>query len=419
MAYRGCAAAWLLVAAACGGAADERPEEVVFRVGATAGLSEFVPGASLQGSSAAAADLVYELGPEHLDAIERDGARLLLKRRPGSPFSAEQLAASLRSRGLVSSRVLGPDQIEAVFGSVSVAESTHPWNLAFDIGPFGIESQERGRVRLRRRGQSAIDVIEIVEVPASDEWRKLMARELDVMSSSPELFRDQFAGMSSVRLVEIPATISATLFFNVGDPALENADVRRRIAAGLNREAIALVATGNPSTASRSQLSAPDGEAALPVRLSLLVGQDESTMLLAASVIRHQLGRLNIEIDVEALDLERLGERLDRGDHQLALGPLPRGERRFGRFRSPGPDRTSMSGFADPEFDAAATAGDRTSAQAILDRAVPAAELYEMRSFAAIDARFCGDVTPSDTSWRWMADLHLCKNGEGKGKGTP
>jgi hypothetical protein len=52
---------------------------------------------------------------------------------------------------------------------------------------------------------------------------------------------------------------------------------------------------------------------------------------------------------------------------------------------------------------------------------MPATLLYERRSFAAIDSRFCGDVTPSLTSWRWMAALHLCQNGgaEGEGVATP
>ena len=417
MASRGGQAALLfLLLSGCTGSRDDQQEEVVFRVGATAGLSTFVPGASLQGSSAAAADLIYELGPEHIAGIERDGPRLILKRLPTSRYTAEQLAASLRLQNLVSARAIAPDRIEAVFTDVASAERTNKWNLAFDLGPFKVESQSRGHARLRRRGRSAIDVIEIVEVSASDEWRKLMARELDVMSSSPALFREQFANMASVRVLDIPATISTALFFNVRNPALADAGTRRRIATVLNREAIARVATGNASSARPPVKGSPDDKSDLPDRLALVVVEGDSTTLLAASVIRHQLGRLGVAIDVTPLPLDDLMSRVDTGSHQLALGPLPKSDRRFGRFMTPAPSTPSMTGFADPDYDAAVRRDDLTQARAILDREVPATELYEVGTFAAIDARFCGDVTPNDTSWRWMADLHLCQNDEGQGE---
>jgi hypothetical protein len=416
VARRGAAVALGLVLSACSGAGEDPSDQVIFRVGATSGLSEFVHGENLSGSSAAAIDLVRDRAREHVETIAREGSKLRLTRRASSPYTAEQLASSLRSERLVSARASGPDVIEAVFSDAATAARTQLSYLGFDLGPFVVESQEPGRVRLRRRGRSAIDMIDIVEVSASDEWRKLMARELDVMSSSPALFREQFAGMNSVRLLDIPATITATLYFNVRSPALENAAARRRIAAALNRAAIARVATGDQGSAIRSAAIAADEATQLPARLSLLVLEGESATLLAASVIRHQLGQLNISVDIEAQPLEQVVARLDSGQHQLAILPLPKGQRRFGRFLSPSPEAPSMSGFSDAEYDGAVTSGDLARAQAILDREVPAIELYEVRTFAAIDSRFCGEVTPNDTSWRWMADLRPCENGEG---GTP
>jgi hypothetical protein len=407
------AALLLLLLSACGGAGDDQRDEVVFRVGATAGLSAFVPGDTLSGSSAAAADLIFDLDEEHIEKISRVGSTLLLSRRSSSPYTAEQLASSLRSQYLISARASGPELIEAVFTDAATVERSPLLYLGFDLGPFAVESHEPGRVRLRRRGRSAIDVIDIIEVSASDEWRKLMARELDVMSASPAIFREQFAGMDSVRLLDIPATRSATLYFNVRSPALDNPAARRRIAAALNRSAIARVATGDEASAIRSSAVAGDEAVQMPTRLSLLVVEGESATLLAASVVRHQLGRLGIAVDVEGLPLEQVIARLDNGRHQLVILPLPKDEHRFGRFLS---DAPAMTGFSDPEYDAAVTTRDLARAQAILDREVPATELYEWSTFAAIDSRFCGDVTPEDTSWRWMADLRPCENGGG---GTP
>lgn len=420
MIRRGSAVAVALLLAACGGADEDLQEEVVFRVGATAGLSQLVPGAPVSGSSAAAGDSVFELADEHIDEFRQQGATVVLTRKSRSRLTSADLASSARYQGLESARALDKDHVELILRDrASIAGLMKFRDVAFDVGPYKIESQTPGHLRLRRRGPSAIDVIDIVEVSASDEWRKLMARELDVMSSSPALFREQFAGMGSIRLLDIPATIVATLFFNVGDSGLKDANVRRRIAASLNRGAIAQVATGDAYSASPSLQKSLEDEIRLPDKLSLLVVEHDSTMVLAASVIRHELGRQNIAIDVKALSLEQFVARLDRGDHQLALGPLPKGPRRFGRFLSPSSGSASMTGFADPAYDAAVARGDLAAAQAILDRETPATLLYERRAFAAIDSRFCGDVTPSDTSWRWMADLHLCDSEKGEGKSTP
>jgi hypothetical protein len=408
----GAIAALLMLLAACGEAGDDRRDEVVFRVGATAGLSGFVPGDTLSGSSAAASDLIFDLDEDHIEKISRVGSTLLLTRRSSSPYTAEQLALSLRSQHLVSVRASGPDLIEAEFTDAADVERHHLSYLGFDLGPFAVESQEPGRVRLRRRGRSAIDVIDIVEVSASDEWRKLMARELDVMPASPAIFREQFAGMSSVRLLDIPPIRTATLYINVRSPALDKAAVRRRIAAALNRNAIARVATGSEASAIRSPAITGDESVPLPARLSLLVLEGESATLLAASVMRHQLGQLDIAVDIEALPLDQLESQLESGRHQMVLGPLPKGESRFGGFLSPRPDAPSMSGFSDPAYDAAVSTGELARAQAILDREVPAIELYEVRTFAAIDSRFCGEVTPDNSSWRWMADLRPCEDGE-------
>jgi hypothetical protein len=157
----------------------------------------------------------------------------------------------------------------------------------------------------------------------------------------------------------------------------------------------------------------------MPDRLTLLVIADESSVLLAASVVRHQLARLDIDVDVEPLTFESIVQRTETGQTQLVLAQLPKGARGLARFQSPGPNSPSMTGFADREYDAALEAGDVNRAEAILAREMPATALYEWRLFAAIDSSFCGNVTPSYTSWRWMADLYPCKDVEGEGKTDP
>jgi hypothetical protein len=364
-------------------------------------------------------DLIYDPVGDHIEGHQIQGVRVIWRRKPSSPHSAEQLAASFRYQGLVSARALGPDQLETTFVDEATARSSvDPLHAVFDVGPFQIESAKPGRVRLRRRGERAIDVIEIVEMATSDEWRKLMARELDVMSSSPNLYRKQFAGMGSVRLLNIPATISTALYFNVRDPVLAGAAVRRRIAAGLNHQAIARIAGGD-ATSAAPPVTGGSADIPLPSSLSLLLVQDESTMVLTASVLRHEFDRMGIAVDVQPVKLERLVAQIDGGRFQMLLLPLPNGPRRFGRFVTTPPGLPPLTGFANPEYDAAVAASDLAKAQEILDEELPATVLFETRAFAAIDSRFCGDVTPSSISWRWMADLHLCDSGKGEGKSTP
>jgi len=104
---------------------------------------------------------------------------------------------------------------------------------------------------------------------------------------------------------------------------------------------------------------------------------------------------------------------LRRNDYAIALSPLTQAAHGFGFFLSPShPKALSMTGFASPEYDRAVDRGDFAAAQAILDRELPVTRLFELRSFAAVDAAFCGDVTPSTSSWLWLSKLYPCQDGE-------
>jgi hypothetical protein len=380
---------------------------VVLRVGASLGLYRIVPG-DVDGSSALAADLIFEYAPEHILDARAEGAKVLLGRSPRSPFSTEELASSARYKGLVDARAVDSNHILINFQDAAAAsQMVDAGDLGFDVGPFAIEVEQTGLTRLRRRSGTGIDVIEISQVSSADEWRKFLARELDVLPSSPSLYQDQFASLGSVRLLDIPPTASVALLFNVRDPGLDRASVRRRLAAGLHREAIARVVGGDPSSAAED-VTSNDGEGPLPERLSLLVAHDDSTTILASSVIRHQLDRLHVALDVVPVSLKELLARIDTGQYQLVLAQLPMGERYFERFLSPLPERPSLTYFADPTYDAAVAGKDFDRAQAILDRELPATVLYEWRTFAAMDKGFCAGTTPSATSWAWMAGIHRC-----------
>jgi ABC-type oligopeptide transport system substrate-binding subunit len=285
----------------------------------------------------------------------------------------------------------------------------------FDVGPFRVAQQEPGRVKLRRRGQTAIELIDIVELSANDEWRQFMGRRLDVIPAAPEVYRSQFEDMRSVRILDIPPSQTIALFFNLQDSALAEREARRAIACSLNRSAIGTVVCGDAACATRDPMSScsQTPERKMPMLLSLVVAEGESATVRAAEVIRHELRSLRMDVLLEPVAIEDYIRRREEQKYHLLLGPLPFGKRGHRQFLSADhPDSQNLSGYANPDYDAAYDRGDVDTLQTILDRDVPAVPLYVSRSFAAIDGSFCGDVVPSATSWRWMADLRPCQPGE-------
>jgi hypothetical protein len=405
------AAAIAFVIGCSGPPASDRDDEVILRVSAVAGLSDLVPGLEVSGSSAAAIDLVYEDLEPHIAATRVDGARIILTRRPSSGLSTVELAKALRGRELSSARALDAEHVEAIFADASTASQVDQYQaLGFDTGPFEIESRDERRIGLVRRGGGAIGAIELVEASRADEWRKLFAHEVDVIPFAASTYRAEFAGMDSVRVLDISSKSTAAIYFNVRAPTLDARAVRRAIAGAIRRQAIARIACGDPNCGSAPVEAEP--AVSLPPRMSVLVPADVTTLVTAAKVLRHQLWQKGLELEVRPLAVDDIVARMGKGEFELSLLPLAVADYSFGFFLSPGhPKGLPMTGFASPEYDAAFDRGDLKTAQAILDRELPVTRLFEMRSFAAIDSRFCGDVTPSEASLRWLSELYPCDEG--------
>jgi len=279
--------------------------------------------------------------------------------------------------------------------------------FGFDLGPFQVDTVEKGKVRLVRRGEGAIDAIELIESTRADEWRRLMAHEIDVVPETASLYRSEFRGLSSIKVLETPAADTASLYFNVSAPALDVA-TRRKVAAAIHRQAIARLACGVPTCASPSSIG-DVGNVDLPPRLTLLVLEDLTTLRTAAKVLRHQLWPLGLDLEIEPVTAAEIVERMTSGRFDLAMFPQSLSDRHYSFFLSPGhPKALPITKFDNPEYDAAVDHGDIATAQRILDREVPVTRLFENRYFAAVDERFCGDVTPTVGSWLWLSKLYPC-----------
>ena len=409
---RRAAAAIAFLIGCSGPRAPDSDREVVLRVSATFGLSEIEPALEVSGTSAAVMDLVFDTTGPYIESMKAEGAKVVLTTRATSKLSASELAAAMRCKEMVSARAIGERSIEAQFPDDKTAALAVQYDaFGFDLGPFRVDSQDANHIRLVRRGEGALDVIEAQASTRSDEWRKLLAHELDVIPLAASQYRAEFAGVESIRVLDIPASNSAALYFNVRSALLADARTRRRIASAIHREAIARLACGVASCASPT-VEPPDEAAAAPQRLSLLVPEDDAPLGVAAKILRHQLFPIGVELEIEPVAIATYVDRQARGDYALALGPLSNGDRSYGFFLSPSHARGIwVTGFASPEYDAAVDRGDLAAAQTILDRELPATRLFELRSFAAVDSAFCGDVTPSASSWLWLSELYPCEEG--------
>ena len=173
---------------------------------------------------------------------------------------------------------------------------------------------------------------------------------------------------------------------------------------------MARVACGG--TACASPTIVQSSSAPTPARLEILIPTDFTTYLTVAKILKHQLFATGLDLSIQAAPVDQIVQRMIRGDFELAILPWTKGPHGYGFFLSPGhPKSLPMTGFASAEYDAAVDRGDLITAQSILDRGVPATRLFDDRSFAAVDARFCGDVTASASSWLWLSELYPCEEG--------
>ena len=397
-------AIWALGTHACGERSPtfDESEPVLLRVSATAGLGSFVPNGRPRGSTAAAADLVFDPVARYASLESREGrvVTLALNSSPDG-IEAAALAGLIRFDGIRSSVAAG-DRVRVEF-------TTEESALAFvDALPFtGVATgpfrePKIDGVVLESRGTTPIDRIEIVEVSKDDEWRLFLGRRIDVIPRV-EAARRLEVNAGTIRIVELETTRDYALLFNVERPAVSRAAVRRAIAHMIDRASLSEVVCGSSDCVVPVDVDSSDApltEAAL----RLLVIEGETVAALAASVVRKQLRKAGVEVEVHVEPIQEAWKKWTEGEFDLALAPFPRGVAKY-------PAVLALP-YTDTAFRAAVERRDFAKADRLLRSQAPATRLFEIRHFAAIDTKWCGDVTPRADSWRWIADLRPCRKGE-------
>jgi len=408
-------ALFLLCAGAAHGcgrpSSDDGPRPVVLRVGSSGVMGRFVPAPTMEGAAAAAIELTHEYVHAHAVIRKRSAVELVLSPKPTSALTAEQLAATVQFEGISGIDVETANTVRIRFHDAAHCAAFEQWGM-LDIGPFRIENPNARPIRLLRRAEAAIDVIEIRDVTTEEQWRLLHGRHLDVIPVAGDLALDKLEGLASIRTVGIATRSALSLYFNLDNPSVASADTRRAIVRVLDRRAIAAAVCGSP----RCDLGAADppapANAELPPRLTLTAGPGNERAQRAVEAVRHQLRAAGIDVELRQVDTTDRPQLFDSPSTALTISPWNRTPDSYGWFTSPSTGGPALTGYANPDFDRAVADGDVETAQRLLENDVPVAPLLQLRLFSVIDNQFCGDVTPLPTSWRWLADLRPCAPGE-------
>jgi hypothetical protein len=401
--------------AACAGDEGAGEQDTVVRVGTSHGLGELTPGPSRAGGAAYYVhELVYEPVSAYAEVGSIDGKTVTLVAKDTS--RAEVLAENLIYHGLEDVRLLGALEVALSFRSAAIAEAAAKsfanGQHVVATGPFRIVSTDR-EIRLQAiRGDLAIDAIKIRSLDTTELWRRLHGRDIDVIPLLDEIHREQFEGMHSVRILDMPHSGFPSLIFNARTPRVADRAVRGRLARAIDRGAIARVACGRADCEAAfwledelPELVLHDEEVMLPATLELVVLETDSAAVLAAGVLRHQLRQEGVRLNIVTATIDDLLSP-QLADYDLLLLPLPPSPARAAVYL----EQFQVLPAGAEHFERARRIGGDEAWQRAFGAELPALPLYEMRAFAAIDGRFCGGSTPERaSSWAWLAELHPCE----------
>jgi ABC-type transport system substrate-binding protein len=373
------------------------------------------------GASAALAELVYLPISSHFSSVRRLGNHALLERTPTSNLSPEELSGVFRHVKLTAARptATGIDVVFSDPGELSTPLLNFP---ALDIGPYRQSEFTGERLVLERRGHGDGPArIEVNNVPTEEEeWRRFLAREVDLVPSASAGHVRYLDEVPSVRVVSVEQPSVASLTFHVEASIFADRRLRRAVSLAIVRSAVARVVVGDASlaaaasedrAAARSLLAEAGVSEERPARFRLLVPEGSTDFQRAALVIQEQLAALGLEAQVVELGLEASVAALVNGDFDAVILPGSDDRDHWFRFHS-GPVRWNYARYLNPAFDEAADRGDEPRARAILREDVPLTPLYLMRDAVAMDRSLCGahPVHPFDLAW--LADVHRCAPGE-------
>ncbi|HEX5864725.1 MAG TPA: ABC transporter substrate-binding protein [Casimicrobiaceae bacterium] len=374
------------------------------RISTHRGLDPLVPptGASF---SASLIDLVCPL-VDPLDRRQLGPDTVELRRRAGSRPLAE-LATLVRHSGLISVRVDGDRLL------LAVKPGTASDYICIEDGPYRIASQSPSELLLERRGQAGVRRIRVINVRDNEEeWRRFLAREVDIVPGVPGSQLRYVRELKTVKLIQFHNTPSIGLLFNFAKTSVE---IRRAVSLAIHRKAVVRALGLDESNATVVPEDTNEAERLIashrpPAPFRIVTYQGDANMRRAALVIEENLSRVGMAVQIEPLDIEPLIKRLEAGEFeaQLFYVSLTRPDW-WSRFRTG--DKDNVWRYSDSAYDAAVDGRDADTLLQILNRDVLATPVFRVPDVIAAERRLC-DIKADLLDLTWLAGVRACAPGE-------
>lgn len=367
--------------------------------------------------TASARELVFVPAAKYLyPPVVMSGA-LRFRIRPDTKLPVEEIARKIKAPGMTDASVDGDSIIVRIDAGQPVPDAE---TVVLDVGPFEQASYTSGHLVLRRRSGRGIASIEFLAVGSEDEeWRRFLARDVDLVPVVRPTFFPYLAEVPSVALAPYSAPPSLGLLFQVQHGAFVDVRLRRALSLGLHRGAIAKAVLGGSDNALASEEDFVEAQRLLEeiraergdlpaVRLRYLTNATEDQR--AALVLEQQLDELGFQVKLEPFEVASANDVFTKRDFEVLLTYAGVTPIYFRRALSK--HAGNITGYANPEFDRAVAESDEARAIEILERDVPMTPLLTIPEAVAVDRRFCGARPRINSDLSWLADVHSCAAGE-------
>jgi ABC-type oligopeptide transport system substrate-binding subunit len=373
-----------------------------------------MPFEELTGTTAALADLVYLPFTSFVADMQVSGNTVVFRLKPGIQLSPGLRVQTIYAKQLADLHVEDGQLVGRLVGDHPARPQVD--QILVDLGPYEQVTFSKERLVLRRRSGSGIERIEVIATHSEEEeWRRFLAREVDVIPVVKPGPVRYLRDVPSVRLVPVGHPPTSAVLLRVNEGPLADLRLRRAVSLALRRKAIATVVIGDDSlavdavedvVAARALVTAAGRPA--PLRLALQAAATADTR--AALVIEEQLANVDLAVRINVGTLQDLIGLVDSGQFDLIFLSADFAPESFSRFRSR--SERNVSGYSSPEFDLAVDHGDADRAIEILQRDLPLVPLYRTPEYVAINRELCGAQPQDVNDNSWLAAVHRCAEGE-------
>ena len=325
-------------------------------------------------------------------------------------------------------------------------------------GPFIVQDQTRDSMTLTassvyRRGRPAIDVVHVETYPTvRTAWVAMMRQEVDFLVEVPNRAQDFVSAASDVDVFLANRPYATVIGFNVDRAPFTDNRVRKALNYGVDRRAVidrALGGNGRPTSGISTEHWAfregertytfdpqladgllteagygrpnrslsSSGEVGRPARLrfTCLVRENSAFDETIALIVQRQLFDIGVDMQIEALDLPSLVDRINRRDYEAVLRPQNTSRslsRLYSLWHSSQPYAVPGYTMVDDALDALNEATSREDVQhaagkfqTILHENPPALFLVDDLQARALSRRFVVPDEPGrdvvETIWQW------------------